>query len=173
MICPSCHHDNIPGVDACEECGQTLTRMEEPGSEWERAISEQPVRKLAPRTPVMVPAHTSVRVAVDTMVEQCIGCLLVEEDGKVAGIFTERDVLNRVLPDRGTLDQPVSSVMTPAPQTISLQDSIAYAMHEMAVGGYRHLPVADADGAAVGIISARDLVRFLSTRFAKPTGSRS
>jgi CBS domain-containing protein len=173
MICPSCRHDNIPGVDACEECGQTLTRMEEPRSAWERAISEQPVRWLAPKTPVTVSSHTSVRVAVDTMVEHCIGCLLIEEDGKVAGIFTERDVLNRVLPDRGTLDEPVSNVMTPTPQTISLDDSIAYAMHEMAVGGYRHLPVADADGAAAGVISARDLVRFLSTRFAKPTGKPS
>jgi CBS domain-containing protein len=173
MICPSCHHDNIPGVDACEECGQTLTRMDEPRSAWERAISEQPVRLLAPKTPVMISAHTSVCRAVDTMVEHRIGCLLVEEDGKVAGIFTERDVLNRVLPDRSTLDGPVSNVMTPTPQTISLDDSIAYAMHEMAVGGYRHLPVADADGTAVGIISARDLVRFLSTRFAKPTGKPS
>src|SRR5690606_22013234 len=125
MICPSCQHDNIPGVDACEECGQTLTRMEEPGSEWERAISEQPVRKLAPKTPVMVSAHTTVRVAVDTTVDHHIGCLLVREDGKVAGLFTQRDVLNRVLPDRTTLDGPVSNVMTPSPQTISLGDSIA------------------------------------------------
>lgn len=173
MICPSCQHDNIPGMDSCEECGQTLTRMEEPRSEWERAISEQPVRVLAPRKPVTVPAHTTVRAAVKYMVDHRIGCLLVEDQGTVAGIFTERDVLNRVLPDRETLDQPVSRVMTPAPQTICLDDSIAYAMHEMAVGGYRHLPVAGSDGAAVGMISARDLVRYLSTRFARPRGGRS
>jgi CBS domain-containing protein len=173
MICPSCQYDNIPGVDACEECGQPLTRMEDPRAEWERAISEQPVRVLSPRKPVTVPAHTSVRVAVKTMVADRIGCLLVEDNGIVAGIFTERDVLNRVLPDRGTLDGPVSNVMTPAPQTISLDDSIAYAMHEMAVGGYRHLPVADRDGSAAGIISARDLVRYLSARFARSRGNRS
>lgn len=173
MLCPSCQHDNIPGVDACEECGQALTRMEEPASELERLITEQPVRGLSPKIPVTISAHTSVRAAIETLVDQKIGCLLVADDGKVAGIFTERDVLNRVLPDRGTLEQPVSEVMTPGPQTISMDDSIAYAMHEMAVGGYRHLPVADADGTAAGIISARDLVRFLSVRFADVDGMPS
>lgn len=173
MICPSCQHDNIPGVDACEECGQALTRMEDSSSELERSITEHPIRALAPRNPVTVSSHTSVRVAVDMMVDKKIGCLLVDDGGQVAGIFTERDVLNRVLPDRSTLDQPVSNVMTPAPQTISLDDSIAYAMHEMAVGGYRHLPVADSDGSAAGIISARDLVRFLSIRFADLRGKKA
>lgn len=166
MICPSCQHDNIAGVDACEECGQSLTQLEGPASDMERAITKHAVRALAPKIPVTVSAHTTVREAVATLVDHKIGCLLVEDDGKVTGIFTERDVLNRVLPDRATLDQPVSSVMTAAPQTITVEDSIAYAMHEMAVGGYRHLPVADADGTAAGIISARDLVRFLSIRFA-------
>ena len=113
MICPSCAHDNIPGVDACEECGQPLTRLEELASDLERSITEHPVRVLAPKIPVMVQASASVQSAVDTLVENKIGCLLVEENGQVTGIFTERDVLNRVLIDRTVLDQPVSTVMTP------------------------------------------------------------
>ena len=173
MICPSCKHDNIPGVDACEECGQALTRLEEPASDLERAITQHPVRALSPKIPVTIPADISVGAAINTLVENKIGCLLVEEHGQVTGIFTERDVLNRVLPDAAILEQPVSSVMTKGPQTISLEDSIAYAMHEMSVGGYRHLPVADADGTAAGIISARDLVRFLSIRFADLHGTSS
>lgn len=166
MICPSCQYDNIPGVDACEQCGQSLTHMEEPSSELERSITQHPVQVLAPKTPVTVSAHASVRTAIASLVEHRIGCLLVEDDGQVSGIFTERDVLNRVLPDRTAMDRPVATVMTPSPQTITGEDSIAYAMHEMTVGGYRHLPVANSDGVASGIISARDLVRFLSIRFA-------
>jgi len=173
MICPSCHHDNIPGVDTCEDCGQSLTRLEDPATDWERAITEQPVSGLSPKVPVTVSAHSSLREAVQTLVRHHIGCLLVEEEGKVAGIFTERDVLNRVLPNQNDLDRPVSDVMTPTPQTISMTDSIAYAMHEMAMGGYRHLPIADADGTAAGIISARDLVRFLANRFADLNGAPS
>lgn len=173
MICPSCKHDNIPGVDTCEECGQSLTRLDDPTTEWERAITEQPVRGLSPKTPVTVSAESSIHEAVQTLVRHKIGCLLVEDAGKVVGIFTERDVLNRVLPDQTDLDRPVCEVMTSAPQTICMTDSIAYAMQEMAMGGYRHLPIADADGTAAGIISARDLVRYLSTRFADLNGSSS
>jgi CBS domain-containing protein len=170
MICPSCKHENILGSDACEECGQTLTQLAEPGSPMERSITRHPVGVLARKSPIMVASSVTVRSALDTLVENSIGCLLIEENGRVVGIFTERDVLNRVLPDRGRLDEPVSSVMTAAPETIRIDDSIAYAMHEMTVGGYRHLPIAGTDGSAAGVISARDVVRFLSIRYADLRG---
>jgi len=166
MICPHCAHDNIPGVDVCETCEQPLTGLEEPSSDLERAITEHVVRTLAPKKPVTVTADTTVKEAIDTMVKHHIGCLLVEDDGQITGIFSERDILNRVLPDRTALSSPVAEFMTISPATISLTDSIAYAMHAMSVGGYRHLPVAGTDGDAIGIISARDLLRYLSIRFA-------
>ncbi len=166
MICPHCAHDNIPGVDACEACGQPLSGLDLHGSDLERAITEHPVRALVPRKPVTVAASMTVKDAIDAMVKHRIGCLLVEDDGKITGIFSERDVLNRVLPDRSALTAPVADYMTPSPATVSRTDSIAYAMHSMSVGGYRHLPVAGDAGDAVGIISARDLLRYLSIRFA-------
>lgn len=166
MICPHCAHDNIPGADACDACGQPLSGLDLPASELERAITEHLVRTLVPKKPVTVAADATVQEAIDTMVDNRIGCLLVEEDGKVTGVFTERDVLNRVLPDRGNLASSVSQFMTASPETVSHSDSIAYAMHAMSVGGYRHLPVAGDAGDAVGIISARDVLRYLSIRFA-------
>ncbi|MGD9857621.1 MAG: CBS domain-containing protein [Planctomycetaceae bacterium] len=166
MICPHCGTDNIDGIDACDECGQSLTGLHEPGSDLERSITQHPVRALVPKKAVTVSASVSVRGAVQEMVRQRIGCLLIEQNGRIIGIFTERDVLNRVLPDRSALDRPVSEFMTSSPATICLTDSIAYAMHAMSVGGYRHLPVAGAGGESAGIISARDLLRFLSIRFA-------
>ena len=166
MNCPHCGHDNIDGIDACEDCGQSLTALHEPSSALERSITQHSVQVLAPKKPVTVPATASVQDAVNEMVQHRIGCLLVEHDGKIIGIFTERDVLNRVLPHRAALEGPVSECMTASPETISLTDSIAYAMHAMSVGGYRHLPIAGAGGEAAGIISARDLLRFLSIRFA-------
>lgn len=166
MICPDCGHDNIDGIDACDECGQPLTGLQEPESDLERSITSHPVRALVAKRPVTVLAETTVREAVDEMVRHRIGCLLVEDEGKITGIFTERDVLNRVLTETASLDGPVAQFMTASPETVSLTDSIAYAMHAMSVGGYRHLPVAGKDGEAVGIISARDLLRYLSIRFA-------
>ena len=167
MICPHCGNDNIDGLDACEECGQSLTSLQEPGSDLERSITSHPIHVLAGKRPVTVAASLSVRDAVQQMVQHRIGCLLVEDGGRIVGIFTERDVL----PDWQELDRPVSEVMTSSPETISLTDSIAYAMHAMSVGGYRHLPIAGSDGEAVGVVSARDLLRFLSIRFADLRGS--
>jgi CBS domain-containing protein len=88
------------------------------------------------------------------------------DGARLAGIFTERDVLNRVSPDRSALDQPVSQHMTANPMVLRINDSIAYALHAMSVNGYRHLPVVDEDGHAVSIISARDVLRLLAVRFA-------
>ncbi len=166
MICPHCGHDNIEGIDACEECGQSLTGMHEAASPLERSITEHSVGVLAPKRPVTVSAAVTVQEAVNELVRHRIGCLLVEDEGAITGIFTERDVLNRVLPDRTALEKPVSECMTASPEMVSRTDSIAYAMHAMSVGGYRHLPVSGTDGEPIGIISARDLLRFLSIRFA-------
>ena len=95
-----------------------------------------------------------------------IGAVLVECDGEVAGIFTERDVLNDVSQDVSQLSEGLENHMTASPETITKNDSIAYAMHAMDVGGYRHLPIVDSAGMPTGIVSARDIMRFLCVRYA-------
>jgi len=99
----------------------------------------------------------SVRAASCLMAEKKIGALLVVEDGRIAGIFTERDALNKVL--AGRLDPeatPLSRVMVANPQTIRVDKPLAYALLMMAEGGFRHVPVIDDNGAPVGMVSARD-----------------
>lgn len=165
MICPDCFHDNIEGVDVCEECGQSLTVFDV-GTEFEQSICRHSIRVLVPKSPESVPASTKVRDAIQKMVQLRIGCVLVEDGGKLVGVFTERDVLNRVATQTEALDRPVSEVMTSALETITKEDSIAYALHTMDVGGYRHMPIVDASGRGVGIVSMRDILRFLCVRFA-------
>lgn len=166
MNCPDCGHDNISGVDLCEQCGASLTALQAPVSAVERSITRHAIGEIATKHPLSVPAFASVRAVIRQMAEARIGCVLVEEEGSAIGIFTERDILNRILPDRSTLDDPVTAHMTPSPETVSEDDSIAYALHLMSVGGYRHLPVANAAGQAAAIVSARDILRFLAIRFA-------
>ena len=100
------------------------------------------------------------------MVQHGIGCLIVEQQGTLAGIFTERDVLNKISEEL-PLDRPVSEFMTVSPTAIEPDDSIAYALHTMDLGGYRHLPIVDGGGKPIGIISVRDILRFLCIRFAE------
>ena len=99
----------------------------------------------------------TVRSACRTMAENRIGAILVVQGGRIAGIFTERDALNQVLagnldPDATTLDK----VMVAHPQTIRGDRPLAHALHMMADGGFRHVPVVDADGGPLGMVSARD-----------------
>jgi CBS domain-containing protein len=93
------------------------------------------------------------------MAKRHIGAILVLEKGKLAGIFTERDALARVLakgidPTATT----VGEVMTRNPDTIPPSESVQTALDLMASRGYRHLPVIE-DGKLYGIISIRDLYR--------------
>ena len=166
MICPDCSYENIAGADTCDKCGQPLTRFHLPASEMERSIISHPVSVISQKQPVSVAPSTTVRQAVATMVQNRIGCVLVLDGTALSGIFTERDVLNRISPDRSALDHPISRHMTASPDTVKLTDSIAYALHCMSMHGLRHLPVVDAAGRAVSIVSARDILRLLAVRFA-------
>ena len=101
--------------------------------------------------------NMTVREACCLMAEKKIGALLVLEGECIAGIFTERDALNKVLagrldPDATRLEQ----VMVANPLTIGADKPLAYALYMMADGGFRHVPVVDAAGKPLGMVSARD-----------------
>lgn len=168
MLCPDCGHDNIAGADECEACGQALIHFDPLGSELEESIARHSVDGLAPRKPLAIDAGVTARQAIAELTAKQIGCLLVMQGDQLAGIFSERDVLNKIATDPDKLlDRPVKEFMTPHPETIRRRDSIAYAMQRMKLGGYRHLPVLDDRGKATGIISIRDILRFLCVRFAE------
>lgn len=169
MICPTCTHDNLPGAEQCSRCMQDLTQLDMPMpfNNVERSLLEDSVELLSPRQPVTVRATMTVGEALRTMLAHDIGSLLVvDERGKLVGIFSERDLLTKVagspVPDT---QLTVQGVMTANPETVGIGDSLAFAMHKMDVGGYRHLPVIK-DGAPVGVVSVRDMLRHI-TRLCK------
>jgi len=166
MICPFCSHDNIAGDDFCAECGQSLVGLGDGGTDLVETISRHNVNVLNPRPPVAVEPASTLQEAIGAMLENRIGCLLVTTDATLLGIITERDVLNKAADDPANLQRPIVEFMTAAPETITGQDSIAYALHAMDLGGYRHLPILDGRGRPTGIISMRDILRFLTVRFA-------
>jgi CBS domain-containing protein len=124
---------------------------------------DRPVRDLKPRTPITVTADAKLGDAVRVMLDEGVGTVLVVDgDGALAGIFSERDLLLRV-PDEAARsgDRPMGEFMTPRPESVRLDDPLALALHKMDVGGYRHLPVVDG-GKPVGVISVRDLMRHIT-----------
>jgi CBS domain-containing protein len=102
-------------------------------------------------------ADVTVRQAARVMAERHIGAVLVTANGRLDGIFTERDLLNRVValgkdPDKVTIGE----VMTRNPDTVGPDATALDTLIRMQTKGYRHLPVVD-DGELVGIVSVRDL----------------
>jgi CBS domain-containing protein len=93
------------------------------------------------------------------------GCLLVTARGRLVGIFTDRDLLTRVLAPGRPLDTRVRAVMTPDPVTVGPADPVRTAIRRMQKGGYRHLPVVADGGRPVGILSARRVVRYIVEHF--------
>lgn len=112
---------------------------------------------IAGRTPITATAETSVRQACRVMAENKVGAVLIVDNKKIVGIFTERDALNKILaagldPDKTLLSQ----VMVRDIQTIKADKPLEFALYLMAEGGFRHVPVVDDQGRPVGMVSARD-----------------
>jgi CBS domain-containing protein len=170
MKCPDCGHDNVAGSDECEECGGSLWGYEPKGNEVEQGLAAHPISVLCPREPVCVHPDTPVRQVIASMAEKKIGCVLVEESASLLGVFSERDVLNKVAIDKVNLDRPVVDFMTVSPVTATKTDSIGFVLQTMDMGGYRHLPIVNSSNIAVGIISSRDILRFLAVKYAGSRG---
>jgi CBS domain-containing protein len=127
----------------------------------------EPIKSLPRRAGrVAVPLGTTIGQAARIMKEHRVGCVLVEDGGKLIGIFTERDILTKLV---GTGYDPakvaVDGVMTRNPETLTPEDPIAFALQQMSVGGFRHVPLVDSDGFPVGILSVKDIVDYLTEHF--------
>jgi CBS domain-containing protein len=97
--------------------------------------------------------------AIELMCEKNIGGLLIVKDGKLSGIFTERDYARKlILKGKSSKDTPIGELMTPNPFTVTPDSSIDECMQMMTLKHIRHLPVME-NGQLVGMISIGDVVR--------------
>jgi CBS domain-containing protein len=124
------------------------------------------------QTLASLPPSATVRDAARVMTERHIGAVLVAVDGRLQGIFTERDVLARVVaagldPD----DTALGGVMTPNPDTVAPNDTALDALRRMSECGYRHLPVLNGEQ-MVGIVSIRDLYAAANSNLAEDPEQR-
>ena len=112
--------------------------------------------------------QTSLEEALREMREHRQGCILVTRDGKLSGIFTERDVLMKVVGTNIDLARtPIRPYMTRDPVRLPEDAIVAYALNKMCVEGFRHVPLTDAAGRPVGVVSMRDIIEYLSGFFPK------
>lgn len=175
ISCPLCDFANIQGVDLCEQCGQPLhdTHLMPPRNAVERGLLLDTVDSLSPKPPIVVRVDTPVRDVLKLLVEKQIGCVFVVDGQQTVGVFSERDALIRLNSEASELgDQPISRFMTPNPQSLRGTNKVAFAVQRMDLGGYRHVPVVDDLGRATGVISVRDILRYLAGKTAISRGRR-
>lgn len=132
----------------------------------EEILLDQPLRCLGLRSPLCLDSSRPASEAIRMMREHRNGSVLVTSGDKLVGIFTERDVLNRLaLGERDPAETPLAKVMRPDPETLTPDDPMVFALNVMSQGRFRHIPLVDRQGSPVGVVSVRDIVRHLVEQF--------
>jgi CBS domain-containing protein len=189
MNCPSCGHENIDGIDRCENCLAPFRQLDIPSADaaegLARSVMEDNLNQLEQdQTICVTPATPALEVA-RLMKNSNIGCALVVDGAKLVGIFTEHDVLLKMTgelsvppADRGP--QPgspagvvvaggsvsssallVKELMSPNPETLSEEDSVAEALNKMSLGRYRHIPFQRSDG-SYAVASIKSVLKYIA-----------
>jgi predicted transcriptional regulator len=127
------------------------------GDTFKLPISELTFRPIKP-----IDVSSTIGDAIKIMQENKVGSVAITKEKKLAGIFTERDVLLKVLgSDKYDMDTNITEVMTKDPVYLLKDDKIAYLMHNMHVGGFRHIPIVDENKEPVTIISIKGVNSFI------------
>jgi CBS domain-containing protein len=159
--------------------GSILSRSDDPyfdddhgltSRAFDARLLHEPVTVLSTRSPLLFTESMFLSEAMRAMQAEHRGCVLVTEDGTantpLKGIFTERDILLRVI-NRGRHPSEVAlgEVMSGDPEFLRSDAPVAWVLNMMSVGGFRHVPVVNAVGCPVAVISVRDIVEFLVEAF--------
>jgi signal-transduction protein with cAMP-binding, CBS, and nucleotidyltransferase domain len=131
-----------------------------------RALTIAQVSDLPPRPHATVDINDAMWKVVDAMKTKGRGAVLVEENGALVGIFTERDLVSRLDHDDALWSHVVvKDVMTPHPTVVRPYESVAEAMRLLIQGRRRHLPVVDDKGKVLGLLSIRDILAYVASKF--------
>lgn len=115
--------------------------------------------------PIAIGADGTVRDAIRRMQDRRVGCVFITEHACPIGVFTERDVLTKVMGDGLPLATPIVDVMTRNPVVIEEGWSVANVIQTMHDGGFRHMPVVDGSGRLTRVVSVKRVVEYLVEHF--------
>jgi CBS domain-containing protein len=140
------------------------------GRSFDSRLLRESLSVLPTRTPLFFGPGDFVNGAMRAMQKQHRGFVLITEDGTkhspLIGIFTERDVLNKIIGQgRNPAVLRLDEVMVAEPETLPIGASVAWVLNKMSVGGFRHVPVVDEEGHLAFVVSVRDIVQFLVEAF--------
>ena len=163
----SIQDNNKPGLDLGEpELGRAIKMIADKNiGVLDSEFLGQSLTVLNPRTPICVSQDEPIGRVLELLSANNISSIVVVDDlGKIAGIFTERDCIRKALTYlKEDPSRPVSDFMTKDPIAQPPDISVAYALNLMSHGGFRHIPLVDEENHPVGVVSIRDLVDYIAS----------
>ena len=162
MDCPVCGFENLTGAEVCDNCGADLagTGVPQPTMSFHGRLLGEHLDDLGAPPPLTVGPDTPLDVVIAKMHAAEADCVLVIADDRLVGIFTDRDAVVKAAGTRLEAFH-VRDFMTPDPVVLRHDDPIAIAIHKMAVGGFRHIPIVE-NGRPTGVVTARDVFHHLA-----------
>jgi signal-transduction protein with cAMP-binding, CBS, and nucleotidyltransferase domain len=151
------------GQGEVDELDDDDARLREEQLRLGERLLDTSVRDLQPKRGACVEETATIAEAIEMMLSRRIGAALVSRGDQLVGIFTERDVLRRVAGAGVDHHRPVSEVMTPDPETLGLDDGVAFALNRMVEHGYRHIPIRGDAAGEWAVLSVRDVVAYIAS----------
>lgn len=131
----------------------------------EEILKSATIRDLRLESGEAVSRSTSLGEVCEILDRRRFNAVAVCDDRRVVGIFTQRDLLFRVALERVDPDTPIGELMTPEPLTIELHQPLREAVRAMTERGFRNLPLVDSEGRWVGMVSSRNVLRYIAEHF--------
>ncbi len=131
------------------------------------SVADEKLRVLARRDPVTVRPGTSLAACIAFIRDtgRADSVFVTDEDGRLCGVLTERDIFARLVGRTVDLNRPVESLMKEHPWTLHLDQPIRHAIDLMQTGVYRNVPLVDDKGVLVGVVRPVDIIRYLAEAF--------
>ena len=150
-----------------DELKEMYESKEEAGVTLDQGISpNDPISSLRQEKFIVLNEHATLREAINNIQKYHIGCILLENEKKITGIFTERDIVQNIVGKRHNLENEcVANYMTKSPDVLHMQDPIAIALNKMISGGYRHIPIVDKTEKPIGVIAMYNIINHLGDCF--------
>lgn len=154
------------------EFDDELQSMQDLMEEKEITLSDDslkvPLKTLNPPKAVVINRGASLKQCIEKMLARNFGCILVVDQGKYCGIFTERDLLLRVAGENLNLETcKIDDFMTPDPVQLGMDDTVESALQLMVNGGYRHICIVDEDDHPISLVSIKDIVSYIVEFFSQ------
>ena len=127
---------------------------------------KDPIKTLLGDKFIVLNEKVTLRKAIEAIRKQHVGCVLLENNNKISGIFTERDIVQKIVGNIHNLENEyVIDFMTQTPDVLRQNDALSFALNKMIDGGYRHIPIINESDKPIGVISMQDIINHLGDYF--------